>query len=49
MANTPQTISERDWDNLRNRAQKAAPPMFSREAIQRRKQAAEQQRKAGQS
>ena len=32
----PNTITDQQRDDLRRRAEKAAPPMFSRQAIERR-------------
>lgn len=40
----PNTISDRKMADLQRRAQKAAPPMFSRKAVAARK-ASEQQRR----
>jgi hypothetical protein len=45
-SNVPNTISDKKMADLRRRAQKSAPPMFSDEAIKRRLAANEQQRKA---
>jgi hypothetical protein len=36
-ASVPNTISDKQWADLRRRAEKVAPGMFSREAIARRK------------
>jgi len=33
----PDTISDKEWQKIRERAEKAAPPMFSAEAVRRRK------------
>ncbi|GAA1879164.1 hypothetical protein [Asanoa iriomotensis] len=38
----PNTISDKQMASLRRRAEKAAPPMFSDEAIKRRKAASAQ-------
>jgi hypothetical protein len=45
----PNTISDKQMAALSRRAQKAAPPMFSREAVQRRLSSNAQQAKADQS
>jgi hypothetical protein len=45
----PNTISDKEMANIRRRAEKVAPPMFSAEAVRRRKAFGEQLRKAGQS
>lgn len=45
----PDTITDRQMDDLRRRAEKAAPPMFSTEATRRRLAGLAQQRKADQS
>ena len=42
----PNTISDADWDDIRRRAEKAQPPLFSDEAIRRRKAANAQSRNA---
>lgn len=46
---TTSTITDQQWADLRRRADKVAPPMFSSEATRRRLAVLEQQRKAGQS
>jgi hypothetical protein len=48
-ARVPNTITDRQMNDLRNRARKVAPPMFSAEATRRRLAASAQQRKAEQS
>lgn len=45
----PNTISDRKMANLQRRAQQAAPPMFSRQAVAQRKASEQQRRKARQS
>lgn len=45
----PNTISDKQMADIRRRAEKVAPPLFSAEAIRRRNFYSEQQRKAGQS
>ncbi|WP_433299011.1 hypothetical protein ACQP2F_45060 [Actinoplanes sp. CA-030573] len=47
-ARVPNTITDRQMAELRRRAEKAAPPMFSAEAVRRRKAASAQKSKADQ-
>lgn len=42
------TISDKEMADLQRRAEKAAPPMFSREAVRRRVMYGKQQAKASQ-
>jgi hypothetical protein len=48
MKKVTQTISDADWAKIQARAEKAAPPMFSREAVRRREMSHQQKRKASQ-
>jgi hypothetical protein len=43
----PNTITDQKMADLRRRAAKAEPPMFSRKAVERRKAASVQLRKRG--
>lgn len=45
----PNTISDKQMADLKRRAEKAAPPMFSREATRHRLNSTAQQAKADQS
>jgi len=45
-ARVPNTITDRQMADIRRRAEKAAPPMFSAEATRRRLAAAAQKSKA---
>ncbi|WP_433297435.1 hypothetical protein ACQP2F_41020 [Actinoplanes sp. CA-030573] len=47
-ARVPNTIPDRQWADIRRRAEKVAPPLFSAEAVRRRKAASAQMRKADQ-
>lgn len=49
MAKVPNTIGDKQLADLQRRAQKASPPMFSREAVRQRLAQQAQQKKAGQS
>ncbi len=48
-ARVPNTITDRQMTDLRRRAEKVAPPMFSREAVSRRLAASAQKAKADRS
>lgn len=48
-ARVPNTITDRQMADLRRRAEKVAPPMFSAEATRRRLAASAQKAKADQS
>lgn len=41
------TITDQQWADIQRRADKVAPPLFSREAVSRRKQDTAQRAKAG--
>jgi hypothetical protein len=47
-ATVPNTVTDRQMADLRRRADKAAPPMFSTEATRRRLATSAQKRKADQ-
>jgi endonuclease YncB( thermonuclease family) len=49
MAKVPNTITDKQYADLQQRARKAAPPMFSKKAVQGRLASKAQQKKAGQS
>ena len=49
MAKKIDTISDQQYADLQRRAEKAAPPMFSREAVRRRIASGKQQAKASHS
>lgn len=49
MAKVPNTISDKQMADLQRRAQKAAPPMFSKKAIKQRLNSSDQRKKASES
>lgn len=48
-ARVPNTVTDRQWADIRRRAEKVAPPMFSDEAVRRRVASSAQKSKAHQS
>jgi len=48
-SHSPNTITDQQWADIRRRAEKVAPPLFSDEATRRRLAASAQKNKAQQS
>lgn len=46
---TPNTITDEQWRDIQERAEKASPPMFSAEAIAKRKKSSKQKQNADKS